>query len=161
MTEDQGAHSAPAIVLIDPKYPSNVGAAVRACACYGVARLIVVGARVPLTPHPGYRLPREERLRSYQRVKVEQVSARPFDLLGDDIVPVAVERRNAAEALPVFVHPARAVYVFGPEDGDLDKGILSSCHRFVRIPARHALNLSAAVYTVLYDRMAKGDGAAG
>jgi hypothetical protein len=29
------------------------------------------------------------------------------------------------------------------------------CHRFLVIPTRHCANLSAAVYTVLYDRHAK------
>jgi len=31
---------APAIVIIDPKYPHNVGAAICACACFSVKSLI-------------------------------------------------------------------------------------------------------------------------
>jgi hypothetical protein len=33
--------------------------------------------------------------------------------------------------------------------------MLARCHRFLVIPTRHCTNLSAAVYTVLYDRHAK------
>jgi hypothetical protein len=33
--------------------------------------------------------------------------------------------------------------------------VLARCHRFLVIPTRHCTNLSAAVYTVLYDRHAK------
>jgi tRNA(Leu) C34 or U34 (ribose-2'-O)-methylase TrmL len=32
---------------------------------------------------------------------------------------------------------------------------LRHCHRFVRIPTRHCLNLATAVSTVLYDRHLK------
>jgi tRNA(Leu) C34 or U34 (ribose-2'-O)-methylase TrmL len=55
----------------------------------------------------------------------------------------------------LFEHPADATYVFGPEDGNVPKGALSVCHRFVSIPSHHCLNLAAAVYTVLYDRVVK------
>jgi tRNA(Leu) C34 or U34 (ribose-2'-O)-methylase TrmL len=48
-----------------------------------------------------------------------------------------------------------ALYVFGPEDGSLGRATLAQCHRFLVIPTRHCVNLSAAVYTVLYDRHAK------
>ena len=54
-----------------------------------------------------------------------------------------------------FVYPEHALYVFGPEDGSLGRATLAQCHRFLVIPTRHCANLSAAVYTVLYDRDAK------
>jgi hypothetical protein len=47
--------------------------------------------------------------------------------------------------LPAFRHPEKAVYIFGPEDGGLDRAWLTRCHRFVRIPTRHCLNLACAV----------------
>ena len=45
--------------------------------------------------------------------------------------------------------------MFGPEDGSLGRATLAQCYRFLVIPTRHCANLSAAVYTVLYDRHAK------
>ncbi|MBC8295803.1 MAG: hypothetical protein H8E55_08425 [Pelagibacterales bacterium] len=32
---------------------------------------------------------------------------------------------------------------------------MERCHRYVVIPTRHCVNLSAAVYMVLYDRLVK------
>lgn len=77
-----------------------------------------------------------------------------FDAFSD-AVPVAVELRRNGESLIRFEHPERALYVFGPEDGSLGRAVLARCHRFLVIPTRHCTNLSAAVYTVLYDRHAK------
>jgi tRNA(Leu) C34 or U34 (ribose-2'-O)-methylase TrmL len=78
-------------------------------------------------------------------------------LAGWGYTPVAVEVRDEAEPLDTFLHPDDAVYVFGPEDGSLRRGILTSCHRFLRIPTavRTPLNLAAAVNIVLYDRHVK------
>lgn len=143
----------PAIVLIDPKYPHNVGAAVRAASCYGIGQVWFTGDRVQLIGERRARLPREERMRGYQDVDLRHSDV-PFDAF-DNAVPVAVELRSNAESLIEFVHPEPAVYVFGPEDGSLDRAVLGLCHRFVVIPTRHCTNLAAAVYTVLYDRHAK------
>ena len=144
----------PAIVLVDPKFPHNVGAAVRAASCYGVGQVWFTGDRVHLVGERRFRLPREERMRGYQDVELRH-SDQPFDAFDRAAVPIAVELRRNAESLIAFDHPDRAVYVFGPEDGSLDRAVLGLCHRFVVIPTRHCTNLSAAVYTVLYDRHAK------
>ncbi len=145
---------APAIVLVDPKFPHNVGAAVRAASCYGLGQVWFTGDRVHLVGERRFRLPREERMRGYQDVELRH-SDQPFDAFDATAVPVAVELRRNAEPLITFDHPDHAVYVFGPEDGFLDRAVLGLCHRFVVIPTRHCTNLSAAVYTVLYDRHAK------
>jgi tRNA(Leu) C34 or U34 (ribose-2'-O)-methylase TrmL len=150
----RGDGRTPAVLLVDPKFPHNVGAAVRAASCYGVPQVWFTGDRVQLVGERGYRLPREERMRGYQDVHLCH-SETPLDAFDRGTVPVAVELRRGSESLIDFVHPDRAVYVFGPEDGSLDRGVLGLCHRFVVIPTRHCTNLSAAVYTVLYDRHAK------
>lgn len=144
-----------AVLLIDPKYPHNVGQSVRACAAYGVSRLLFTGDRLKKEMRDLKRLPREERLRGYQSVKLEHVD-RPFDIM-PDLTPVAVEVRQNSETLPLFQHPNNALYVFGPEDSGIGAATLSQCHRFVAIPSAHCLNLSMAVGTVLYDRQAKLD----
>ena len=143
----------PAVALVNPKFPHNVGAAVRAASCYGVRQVWFSGSRVQLDGAKGRRLPREERLRGYRKVELRQADYF-FDAFAD-AVPVAVELRPNAESLIDFEHPERALYVFGPEDGSLGRAVLTRCHRFVVIPTAHCTNLSAAVYTVLYDRHAK------
>jgi tRNA(Leu) C34 or U34 (ribose-2'-O)-methylase TrmL len=150
----RGAGRAPAIVLIDPKFPHNVGAAVRAASCYGLGQVWFTGDRVQLIGERRFRLPREERMRGYQEVELRHCD-QPFEAFSSTVAPVAVELRRNAEPLITFEHPEHAVYVFGPEDGSLDRAVLGLCHRFVVIPTRHCTNLAAAVYTVLYDRHAK------
>jgi tRNA(Leu) C34 or U34 (ribose-2'-O)-methylase TrmL len=150
----RGDGRAPAIALVNPKFPHNVGAAVRAASCYGIGQVWFSGDRVQLVGERRHRLPREERMRGYQEVELRH-GDELFDAFPAGTVPVAVELRRGAEPLIGFDHPDRALYVFGPEDGSLDRAVLGLCHRFVVIPTRHCTNLAAAVYTVLYDRHAK------
>lgn len=144
------------VLLLNPKYPHNVGGAYRAASCFGADAVWVQGKRVPLEPTEGYRLPREERMRSYRdEVTLEAVDDYIFDQINPNITPICVEIDPYAEQLHHFIHPERAVYVFGPEDGSIPSVMRRHCHRFVTIPSYHCLNLAGAVYTVLYDRVAK------
>jgi tRNA(Leu) C34 or U34 (ribose-2'-O)-methylase TrmL len=144
----------PAIAMVNPKYPHNVGAAVRAASCFGVHQVWYTGNRVSMDPEKGQRLPREERMKGYKDVDLVQFDYF-FDQFPKDVVPVAIEVRPNSEVLPEFVHPEKALYVFGPEDGSIGQMWLRHCHRFVIIPTNHCVNLAAAVYLVLYDRMTK------
>ncbi len=150
------ASNTPAIIMFNPKYPHNVGAAVRACSCFHSNTIIFTGNRVSLEPEgkKGYRLPREERMKGYKHVQLVNDDY-PFNRFTKDVIPVAVELRPNAEELPQFVHPENAVYVFGPEDGSLPQIFLKHCQRFVVIPSPFCLNLAASIYVVLYDRMSK------
>lgn len=143
----------PAIILNNPKYAANVGAALRAASCFGAKQVWWTGDRVKL--ESGERLPREERMKGYKDVELKQFDY-PFEhftALG--ITPVAIELLENTECLFDFVHPEKAVYVFGPEDGSIGQVERRLCHRFVTIPTKHCTNLAAAVYLVLYDRMLK------
>lgn len=62
-----------------------------------------------------------------------------------------------ARPLPEYTHPDRALYIFGPEDGSLDKEIRDWCEDVVYIPTTGCMNLAATVNVVLYDRLAKGN----
>jgi tRNA(Leu) C34 or U34 (ribose-2'-O)-methylase TrmL len=153
------ADRTPAIIMHNPKYAHNVGAAVRACSCFGSDLIIWSGDRVP---HPDnqrsidkkYRLPREERMKGYSHVELVN-DEYPFNRFGKNVTPVAVEVRDNSEVLPHFIHPENPVYVFGPEDGSIPQIYLKHCQRFLVIPSLFCTNLAAAVYIVLYDRMAK------
>lgn len=144
----------PSAILINPKFPHNVGAVLRLASAYGLHQVWYTGNRVPIEGDAGYRLPREERMRGYKDVDLYQYDY-PLDLISRNCTPVAVEVRENAEELHLFDHPQDAVYVFGPEDGSIPQHILRLCHRFVIIPTMHCLNLGTAVATVLYDRGAK------
>jgi tRNA(Leu) C34 or U34 (ribose-2'-O)-methylase TrmL len=145
---------APAIILSNPKYAHNVGHIVRAASCFGITQVWYTGDRVRLDIEEKGRLPREERMKGYKEVNLINFDY-PFDQF-PDATPVAIELRPNAENLFEFEHPDNAVYVFGPEDGSIGQVDRKHCHRFVYIPTHFCVNLSAAVYMVLWDRKLKG-----
>jgi hypothetical protein len=63
----------PAVGLVDPKFPHNVGAAVRAASCYGVGQVWFSGDRVRLDASRRYRLPREERMLSLSATRPKRI----------------------------------------------------------------------------------------
>jgi tRNA(Leu) C34 or U34 (ribose-2'-O)-methylase TrmL len=140
----------PAVVLWNPKYVHNLAGAIRAASCFGVPQVWWTGRRLDDALYSVDRLPREERMKGYRDVAWGH-TFRPLDHF-DRVTPVAVEKRDRAECLTDFIHPERAVYLFGPEDGSLPKGLLHACHRFVWIPSEQCLNLAAAVNVVLCHR---------
>ena len=149
---------APALAMCDPKFPHNVGAAIRAASCFGVRQVWVTGRRCADQVWGAQRIPREERMKGYRDVDIVLEDA-PLRHLPSDVVPVAVELLRGAENLLGFEHPDKALYVFGPEDGSIPRPIHQHCHRRVFIPVRHCVNLSSAVYLLLYDRMIKAHAA--
>jgi tRNA(Leu) C34 or U34 (ribose-2'-O)-methylase TrmL len=135
-----------AIGLHNPKNPQNVGGVLRAAYCFGATLVAIAGSR--------YRQQSTDTAKAYRFLPVLQVD----DLHGVvpfDCVPVAVERQAGAVGLPDYVHPERAFYLFGPEDGDLGQSITRWCRDVVYVPTDHSLNLAAVVNIVLYDRLAK------
>lgn len=148
----QVAGETPAVVLHDPKYPNNIGMVHRACAAFGVRQLWYTGERAESAWESARRIPREERMRDYGSVKICRGEGRFLDRFPPGTVPVAVEVHPGAEVLTYFQHPEDAVYVFGPEDGSLPRGILTACHRVVIIPSDHCLNLATAVTGILLHR---------
>lgn len=154
MAKKKPGGETPAIVLVNPKYAQNVGAAVRAASCFGIPQVWYTGDRIEGDIAMHGRLPREERMKGYKDVTFCGCDY-PFERFPDEAVPVAIELRDNSEPLTYFEHPEKAVYVFGPEDGSLRGVTLRQCHRFVVIPTAHCLNLAAAVNVVLYDRQVK------
>jgi tRNA(Leu) C34 or U34 (ribose-2'-O)-methylase TrmL len=150
----------PAIALINPKFPHNVSMTLRLASGYGVKQVWFTGKRVTLDPphaksKPGKgRLPREERMKGYKKVELRNYDYF-FDQFEKDVIPVAVELHPSAESLFTFEHPDKALYVFGPEDGDVTSKWRQHCHKFVFIPTKHCLNLATAVATIFWDRQTK------
>jgi len=139
-----------AIGLHNPKNSINVGSVLRAAGCYEAAMVAVSGhrplkylGRIPTDTQKAYRhmpLIRCDNLR---------------DVIPYDCVPVAIEILKGARSLCEYIHPERAFYIFGPEDGTLGKAVTDWCRDVVYIPTNRCMNLAATANVVLYDRMAK------
>lgn len=72
-----------------------------------------------------------------------------------DCVPVAIELRPEAENLVDYKHPPRAVYVVGPEDGQIRSGVRDACRDVIEVPTRQCMNQAITVGVVLWDRYLK------
>jgi len=143
----------PAVILTDPAFPHNVGGAIRACSCFGLQSLLYTGDRISKAMEKEYlqRLPREERMKGYSEVEWINTE-RPLDYLPSYAVPVCVEVLENSESLTFFQHPDNAVYIFGPEDGEVNQMWRALCHRFVSLPTDHCANLSSAIFGLLLHR---------
>lgn len=137
------------IGLVNPKSPENVGAVMRAAGCYGADEVYYTGSRFELA----------RRFATDTKQMVEKIP-----LLGvDDLLafvppgctPVLVDLIEGATSLPDYVHPERAFYIFGPEDGTLDPARFAEVKEVIYVPTRGCMNLAASVNVILYDRLAK------
>lgn len=137
--------------LCMPRDSKNVACALRACGCFNAAFLAYSGRR--------YEKHAADAQKAFRHMPLLRAGDEPADILSVlpfACVPVAVEIVERARPLQTYVHPERAYYVFGPEDGSIPDAIMAKCRDVVRIPSRHCLNLAAAVNVVLYDRVSKG-----
>ena len=74
-------------------------------------------------------------------------------ILPIDSKVVGVEIDESAIELPSFHHPANAVYIFGPEKGNLSNKAKEKCDYLVKIPSKFCLNIGIAGVVVMYDRL--------
>jgi tRNA(Leu) C34 or U34 (ribose-2'-O)-methylase TrmL len=144
------------IILINPKYPDNLGKIVRIAAAFNVNQIFYTGTRLDRALSSMDRIPRELRMKEYKHI-VRTNHSRPFDYLANDHTPIAVEVLDNAESIYEFEHPENAAYIFGPEDGSIPSHILRLCHRFVTIPTFNCLNLATAVAITIAGRGYKND----
>lgn len=135
-----------AVGLHQPKTPTNIGSALRAAHCYGVALVAHTGQR--------YRASPTDTTKAWRHLPLLQTDDLRL-VIPHDCVPVAIDLLPGARDLTTYTHPERAFYVFGPEDGTLGPGITSWCRDKVFVPTAFCMNLAAAVNVVLYDRMLK------
>jgi tRNA(Leu) C34 or U34 (ribose-2'-O)-methylase TrmL len=137
------------IGLTNPKTPENIGAIMRAAGCFGANEVRYTGERYARAA----RFNTDTRRISLDipLVGVDNL----LDTVPADAQVVCVELVEGAVALSAFVHPERAVYIFGPEDGSLHQDDINRADAVVYIPTYGCLNLAATVNIVLFDRQAK------
>jgi tRNA G18 (ribose-2'-O)-methylase SpoU len=142
----------PAIILERPCNPHDLAAVLYTASAYGIAQVWLDRPRVDLDPDGPPAHPHRDPAPAVP-VQVVVGDPDPVDRYLGWVPVVAVERHQPAhERMGAFVHPAEAVYVFGPEDGDLSAATLERADWVVEIPTRHSLYLSGAVTCTLYER---------
>lgn len=132
--------------LFNPKHPTNVGSALRACSVYNAAFMITTGSR--------YKRACTDTLKAYRHLPFFQVNDL-HDAIPFDCIPIAVDLIEGATSLVDYKHPERAFYIFGPEDGTLGKKVTDWCRDKIYVPTTHCMNLAATINVVLYDRLVK------
>jgi tRNA(Leu) C34 or U34 (ribose-2'-O)-methylase TrmL len=135
------------IILNNPKYWENVGGVLRLAHNYN-ADFVVVGGR-------RYKKMCSDTTSAHRHIPVYHNVEDLHSFVPYDCVPIAIEILEGATPLPKFNHPQKAVYIFGPEDGSVSKGVLEWCKYKVYVPTNHCMNLASTVAVVMYDRMAK------
>jgi len=141
------------IGLVNPKSPDNVGSVKRAAGNYGVDSIFYTGQRYPRALKLNPDIPDTGR-KVGMNIPVTGVGSL-LENLPDGMEVVCVEFAENARALPEFKHPEKALYIFGPEDGNLSQDIIDCADAVVYIPTVGCMNLAATVNVVLYDRMSK------
>lgn len=81
-----------------------------------------------------------------------------FEKPADLILPaksslVAIELLEDSIELPSFHHPQQAVYVLGPEMGNVSDEMLARCDYKIKIPMKFCVNVGVAGALVMYDRL--------
>lgn len=132
--------------LMHPKTEINVGSALRACGVYDAALMIVQGKR--------FKRSCTDTMKAWRHLPVLSVDSMK-ESIPFGCIPVAVDLVPSARSLVNYVHPERAFYIFGPEDGTLGTSVLSWCRDTIYVPTNGCMNLAACVNVVLYDRLAK------
>lgn len=147
------AQQAVYIGLVNPKTPTNVGGIMRASGCYGVDAVFYTGKRYEYAAR-GPQQYNADTQSAAERIPLTGVSSL-LDALPADTQLVCVDLVLGATPLPEFVHPDKAFYVFGPEDGTIGQEIIDRADAVVYVPTVGCMNLAASVNVLLYDRLAK------
>jgi tRNA/rRNA methyltransferase len=150
-----------AIVLSQPHFPENIGAAARAMRNMGLGQLIVVAP-------DNFDVTKVRRMATHAALDVvEQMAVvgtlnealAEFEYVVGTTARLGGQRQvlrspaKLAEKLAPISQQNRAAIIFGPEDRGLTNADLRLCHALVNIPtaAFSSLNLAQAVMVVCYE----------
>lgn len=142
------------IGLVNPKSPTNVGGIMRAAGCYEADVVFYTGKRYALAARNGNAQYNTDTKRAGHNIPLQSVDCL-LSAKANGVKLVCVDLVVGAIPLPEFVHPDKALYVFGPEDGTIDQDIVDNADAVVYVPTIGCMNLAASVNVLLYDRLAK------
>lgn len=141
------------IGLSNPKSPENVNSVKRAAGNFRADAIYFTGTRYPRAVKLNPATTNMSRAVSLT-IPIINTSCL-IDNTPDNMKIVCVEFAENAISLAQYQHPEQALYIFGPEDGNLSQEIINRADAVVYIPTQGCMNLAATVNVVLYDRLAK------
>jgi len=145
----------PAIVLVRPRNPNNIGAAARAMANFGFMDMRVVAVHHPVWEEARGAAVGAESVLARARVYagLEEAISDRTRVLATSCMK-ARRRDRALAPLPGLSLGPKAAVVFGPEKTGLSAADLEHCDAVARIPTAEScpsMNLAAAVAVVCYE----------
>jgi tRNA/rRNA methyltransferase len=155
------------IVLHRPRFPENIGAAVRAAYNMGIPRLVLVSPEdcdltriLKMATHVAADLVENMEVHSDLGAALK-----PFHYIVGTTARTGGQRqelktpREIAEKLVPICATNQVALLFGPEDRGLTNAQLRYCHALVTIPTLglSSLNLAQAVMILCYELMLAGD----
>jgi len=141
------------IGLVNPKGPSNVGTVLRAAGCFSANEVLYTGTRYARAAQYETKTNTDTH-KAKNSIPLTQVECL-LSQKTENMQVVCIELCVGAVSLTEFTHPEQALYIFGPEDGSINQGLIDKADHVVYIPTKDCLNLAATVNVVLYDRLAK------
>lgn len=139
------------IGLINPKSPTNVGGVMRAAGCYQADNVFYTGKRYANATK--FNTDTKNIKEIIPLTAVEHID----ELITCGVKIVCVDLVEGATPLPLFEHPERAIYIFGPEDGTIPQKVIDKADSVVYVPTIGCMNLAASVNVLLYDRLVKSN----
>ncbi len=127
--------------------PYNAGAIFRTANAFGASFVFTVGA-----DYRGKKGKRVDTSATHKSIPFYEFADWQQVILPKNTKIVGVELTDDAIELPSFKHPNNAVYILGPERGNLSQETIEMCDHIVKIPTKFCLNVSLAGGIILYDR---------
>ncbi len=135
------------IGVIHPKTESNIGTLWRSAYNLGASFIFTVGRRYKRQSSDTTKTSRHLPLfhfENFQDLRAHCPHA---------WIPIGIEICEESKNIREWHHPEGALYILGPEDGNLPKEYKNWCRSVVWIPSKRCLNVAVAGSIVMYDRM--------
>lgn len=130
------------------KTEANIGTLWRSAYCLGAGFIFTIGAR--------YRPQASDTVKAWKHIPLWAFDTVDEFRRNAPAAPVVgVELCDTAVDLARYLHPERAIYLLGPEDGSLSRRALDICQAVVAFDSAYCLNVATAGSIVMYDRQCK------
>jgi tRNA/rRNA methyltransferase len=147
----------PAIVLVSPKGPDNIGSVARAMKNFGLSDLRIIAPRCNLADA------QKMAVHAFELIEQAKIYSTLLEAVGEIefvVGTTARERKDYTqivtprEVAPKFVTSVSSAVVFGREEHGLFNDELDLCHALISIPTEGeypVLNLAQAVQVIVYE----------